>query len=629
MLINPSLFIALAACLILTLARPLVAGEALPQLRDLALLTDPRGSETIASVSQAGEERFSPLPGNGLTRGYTRAVHWLRFTLVAPAGEWWLDLLPPYLDDLKLYAPDPDQPGRFTERRAGDRLPFAAREVPYRGFVFKLIMPDDHPRTYYLRLATTSSSILMPRIWSTDDFLAMAIREAALLAASLMVLLTLLFLSLNYWIWQRDPLLPWFMAGIASLTLATASSVSGFVFQYLLPGYPAIADSLVGVSSLLALALGTGFYHRLFEVDRRRPSLNLLYLTGFWLPLVAIPFALADYLPEVMPLALNLMLVINISNLFLSVGLWRRHGPGAGFVFIANLISLLGSLAMLLNLLGVINGGFPALYGIQIASLGTGVALHLALVWRFRVFRDAQQRAIQDAARKRQILEDQGRFIDLISHEFRTPLAVLQTSVDILALSSHSSQGDEISSMRHALGRLRDLFVSAQRNRSWEKPLPLQPQSIDTASIFRSLIDQKTVMDPVHRYRHALTSIRPAYILGDACLLRTILGNLLENAEKYATPDTAIDLALHTKNREVAITIGNDYPAHAELVAKQLLRSHVRGANSGGQPGLGMGLYLTQRLAADMGGALHLDLNQAGRFSATLTFPLCDTPPRT
>ena len=627
---RPAWLTVLALALFMALAAPMaLAATTPPALRDLALLVDPQGSETIESVSQADPGRFSPVLGNGFTRGYTRAALWLRFTLVAPAGDWWLDLLPPYLDDLRLYAPDPDRPGHFLERRAGDRLPFAAREVPYRGFVYKLHQPDDRPRAFYLRLVTTSSAVLMLRVWSPADFLAMATREAALLAASLTVLLTLLFLSFNNWIWLRDPIVPWFMAWLGSLTLTTASSVSGFVFQFLLPDHPALADPLVGVFALLTLTLSTGFYRRLFAVDRQRPWLHALYGTGFWLPLAAIPAAAAGYLPEVMPIALNLMLLINISNLFLAIALWRRQGAGAGFMFIANLISLMGALAMILNLLGLINGGFPALYSIQIASLGTGLGLHLALGARFRAVHDAQRQALADAARERKVQEEQGRFIDLISHEFRTPLAVLQTSVDILALADLPSQREDIHSMRHALERLRDLFVSAQRNRTWETSRSLQTRPIDPAPPLQQLIDQKTATDPIHRYRLTLASPGPYDVLGDASLLRTILGNLLENAEKYATPKTLIELTLQHHDREVTITLTNAYPTETHLIGERLLQSHTRGANSNGQPGLGMGLYLTQRLAADMGGALRLDLKQPGRFRAILTFPHSDANHRT
>src|SRR5699024_5719013 len=72
---------------------------------DLAVLTDAHGSESIDTVSQPGRASdFRPVPA-GFSAGFTRAVHWLRFTLRAPPQnakglrELLLEIHPPYLDD--------------------------------------------------------------------------------------------------------------------------------------------------------------------------------------------------------------------------------------------------------------------------------------------------------------------------------------------------------------------------------------------------------------------------------------------------------------------------------------------------------------------------------------------------
>lgn len=104
---------------------------------ELAVLADPLGTETIESVSRperAGE--FLPAP-RGLSAGYTRTVHWLRFRLEAPStGHLLLEIQPPYLDDLRLYLPNGR--GDFLLRQTGDTHPFASREIPARGFVFRV-----------------------------------------------------------------------------------------------------------------------------------------------------------------------------------------------------------------------------------------------------------------------------------------------------------------------------------------------------------------------------------------------------------------------------------------------------------------------------------------------------------
>ena len=139
-------------------------------LNDLAVLTDKAGTLTIAAVASADPAQFKPLPSGGFAGGFSRSAFWFRFT-VARAGETWLDIQPPVLDDLRLFEPDPQRAGAWLERRAGDTLPFAAREVPYRSFVFKLRHADADPHTYYLRLATTSSAVLSARLMTPDDFI--------------------------------------------------------------------------------------------------------------------------------------------------------------------------------------------------------------------------------------------------------------------------------------------------------------------------------------------------------------------------------------------------------------------------------------------------------------------------
>ena len=71
-----------------------------PSLRDVAVLVDVVGTETVESVAAAPPGRWRPVPGI-LSAGFTRSVHWMRFTVDAPSGEWWLEVLPPFLDDLR------------------------------------------------------------------------------------------------------------------------------------------------------------------------------------------------------------------------------------------------------------------------------------------------------------------------------------------------------------------------------------------------------------------------------------------------------------------------------------------------------------------------------------------------
>ena len=186
--------------LLLSLSSPLLANA---RILDLAVLEDPEGRETIQSISSPARS-FRPLADNTFAGGFTRSIHWFRLRIEMPAGEWWLELLPAVLDELRLYEPAPGAPGDWRMRTTGDSFPFATREVRYRGFIFKLSSETEGLHTYYLRLQTTSTSILLPRIWAADEFADMNVRETALLTGGISVILTVFLLNLNTWLWLRD-----------------------------------------------------------------------------------------------------------------------------------------------------------------------------------------------------------------------------------------------------------------------------------------------------------------------------------------------------------------------------------------------------------------------------------------
>jgi diguanylate cyclase (GGDEF)-like protein len=385
--------IRIACCIVLVMlcqANVFAQAEPPPALQDLAVFEDKAGTETIDSIVRiAADEprRFTALPAGSLARGYTRSTFWLRFTLAAPAGTWLLDLLPPYVDDLRLYVPDPDHAGAYAEQRAGDRHPLANAGAPYRSFVFEIHQPDGAAQTLYVRLQTSSASVLVPRLWSGESFHAAMQLEYGLLFAGIAILATLLVINVVWWFWLRDPLTSWFVAYLAALILLLLGN-DGFVLQFLFPATPGVADHWVSVSALLAIAIGMGFFRRAFQVGPDERMLFLLFRAAFWLPLLAILCVFIDRFTEVMPWVMRMLVAMNLIALWLSFRLWRRQSVGASAILAANVISLLGILSLSLSLLGLMQSDFLLLNGMQISSLGIGLSFHFALVARHRMLQE-------------------------------------------------------------------------------------------------------------------------------------------------------------------------------------------------------------------------------------------------
>jgi signal transduction histidine kinase len=592
----------LLICLFWALAAPSSAAVVLPQLSGLAVLEDKTGTESIQGIAAASN--FKPLPGGTFAAGYTRSVHWLRFKVTAPAGEWWLDILPPYLDDLRLYEADPAHPGNFIERRAGAVLPFAAREVDYRSFVFKLHHADATPRTYYLRLATNSSSLILLRLWPPESFFVRSSLELGLLMAVLAIFLTALLFNINNWFWLRDRLTLWFIAYLASLTVNFAG-ISGLMQQFLAPEWPAVNVLMVRVGAFCAMAFGTAFYRRLFMIERSQGFLFWLYEAGFWLLLLAMVSLPLGYFTQAMSLSMNLMLLMTLIGTWLATRLWRRKVVGSGMMFMANLITMTGVGLAILNLMGVITGGFFLLHSLQIATLGTVLALQLALGMRLSSERDERLQALDSARQSESVAQSEresstrkGQLLTMLSHELRNGLSVLR-----MAISFQPMPRNTIVVAERAIQGLSDVIErSLQTEKLADGEIRLERLPCDVASLVEAVAANS--QDPS---RIVIDLAARPTIDTDPKLLNVILTNLIENALKYGAKNAPVQVALVIDNAprpNITLSVSNAIGRVGRPDPARLFEKYYRAPQTQGHTGSGVGLHLSKALARLLGGEL-------------------------
>ena len=280
------------------------------------------------------------------------------------------------------------------------------------------------------------------------------------------------------------------------------------------------------------------------------------------------------------------------------------------------------------DLLGGVAGNLPLLQSLRFASLGSLVALHSVLDARNQSLRDAhlqaQERAreaLEEATRERAIRHEQDRFIDVVTHEYRTPLAILQTNLDILALSRQPTHWqDGLRNMDLAIRRLGEVFDGALRRGDWGAGQPIRMQPIELASWLGQRIHEVRAGWPVPAPTIELGARRPATIQADPALLKTVLLNLLDNARKYGLADDPIRVDLIPAPDAVVLSVGNACRLAPAGDPKSLLAKGHRGANSEGISGLGMGLYLVDKLVADQGGRVEVECSRAGWFEVRLNF---------
>lgn len=592
----------------------LTAGERKIFLGDgaLSVLADPGASlgiDAVADPARAGE--FVQLPGN-LGAGYGTQAHWLRFTLERPADQpsnWLLEVLPSYLDDLRLY--EPDGRGGMRERIAGDLLPFTAREVEYRGFVFKLDVPAGSA-TYYLRVRTTSTQAAVLHLWQSPYYAAAVQREYLFFGLQSGLLLATALLSLLTWAFIREPLHLYF-GGMILLQQCLAATINGFTAQYLFPEGGEVIGMLVGVLGGLNAAVAFFFIDLLLQLPLSHPRTSRVFrLCGLFglVTALSVPLGLYTYAAAVL---IFLSLVTNGALLWL--GPWMLRGNGVrGWVNLAafSLYAVFGGI----NLVGLLGLGpfhLWMLNGAQLLALIYFLLFNFSIHLRVAEANRLRQQALDEAERERTIRDDQGRFLSMIAHELRTPISVISAALQSLRLFDPAPEEQRLRRYQRIDGSVRRMDAMLQACEAEDRMVTgcwmTDVATVDLRQLTLNLIDE--FGDETRRRVHLACPDELPAVQGEAAMLRVVLRNLLDNAIKYAPGSDTIEIVIRAQSESgkagVSWRISDRGPGLPPEIGERVFEKYYRGGEGSGAPGLGLGLYLSRRIVSKHEGTIAAD----------------------
>ena len=168
------------------------------------------------------------------------------------------------------------------------------------------------------------------------------------------------------------------------------------------------------------------------------------------------------------------------------------------------------------------------------------------------------------------------------------------------------------------LTRLLDTWLTADRIKSGLQGLRLEPVALP--EVLAELIHGKQNALPEREIRVQLGALPPTYTC-DRDLLGAALQNLLANALKYSPEDSPIEVRGLVQDGWLHLEIvdqGRGIPADQMA---QIGQRYFRGRNTGGIPGLGLGLDLVRTIATLHGGRLDLESIEGQGTTARLVLP--------
>ena len=207
------------------------------------------------------------------------------------------------------------------------------------------------------------------------------------------------------------------------------------------------------------------------------------------------------------------------------------------------------------------------------------------------------------------ISELRARIIRTVSHEFRTPLTVINTTAELLT-RYHDRMTDEKRQRQHLRIKesilyltdlLQDVDLVDQVKHDQIEPKPQPWQFGAFAQDLELELRRQTNQSP--RISYCITGDASRRFAVDEELLKQVCVNLLTNALKYSDMDEPVTFALtFTEALEVSVTdrgIGI-LPEDAE----RIWALFSRGSNIEQRRGMGMGLYIARKLVGSLGGEI-------------------------
>jgi two-component system OmpR family sensor kinase len=240
----------------------------------------------------------------------------------------------------------------------------------------------------------------------------------------------------------------------------------------------------------------------------------------------------------------------------------------------------------------------------------------------------AQQAAMleEQLAQEQRLALLQRNFVSMASHEFRTPLTIIDGHARRLIKMKDRMASDEVSEragkVRAAVLRLTHLIdnlLNSSRLIDGGAGLYFHPTEIDVAALLHEVCQLHREMAPgsqlVERFGSA-----PLPMMGDQKLLFQVFSNLLSNAVKYSPGGGTIDVSADIAADQVVVSIADHGIGIPAGDLDRLFERYHRGSNVSGIVGTGVGLYLVKMVVDLHGGRIEVvsDEGKGSRFTVSL-----------
>ena len=552
-----------------------------------------------------------------LSRGYTDAAIWVKLTITPSINAGANDKLvlrirPIYLNEITLY--DPLDTHGLT-RKVGDQVRYGGEEFASLSHAF-VIPEGNQPRTVWLRLKTTSTTLMHVEALSWEDAQSDEHRLLALYYLVLALIVVFLLVVLINWINYREFLYAAFVIRNVIYFVYTAAF---FGFHRYLLGDLVPALTLEYLYNWLVI--GTTAFSIWFEthfLNEYAPPrwANVIFKCFYLWSAVAAMMLMLGYTRYALQtnMLLNgvaIVVLLLVSLTFVEASKKLPTQPSASLLKKKFVVGYYGILAALLIFtvfpyLGSMAGSEFSANGLVYYALISGLDMTILLQLRANQMRQAHLQFKQALLLSSQQIEsekirreEQNQMLTMLMHELKNPLAVIDLAQQA---SKDSETKDYVSRNVSIIRNVLDQCLSADRLSDGK--IVIQKQHVDLIELIDDLTEELSPNDQrisVHCTSSFLT------LHTDYQCLRLVLNNLIYNALRYGDDHQPIHISVTTESNPsgengMAMTIANKPGIASWPEADKVFQKYYRSAGAKSISGTGLGLFLVRSVCQLLGG---------------------------
>jgi len=229
--------------------------------------------------------------------------------------------------------------------------------------------------------------------------------------------------------------------------------------------------------------------------------------------------------------------------------------------------------------------------------------------------------------KERELNELKSKFVSIASHEFRTPLSTVLSSVSLIQQYKDKGELERVdkhvqrvkSSVNHLTTILND-FLSLGKLE--EGKIELHREEIEVRDFLSEILEEVSASLKEGQKIIVECQADVNQVNSDPRILRNIMFNLISNASKYSEMDGSISLKCERRGSRILFYVKDEGIGIPEEDQKHLFDRFFRASNSGNVQGTGLGLNIVKRYSDLLNGEVSF-MSEYGKGSTfILSIPL-------